>query len=90
MKKMNNISMEYSESSIYRIFEIYAKPDSKKYNKYVNALRKMEELDGWGFKILTYNKFRYSCAFLFINEEKEIMLYYFGMNDTEHQYKYYR
>ena len=90
MKKQTNaISQKYNESTILRIFEIYQKPDSKKYNKYVHALRVMENLDGWGFKILYHSKYNFACGFLYENDKKEIRLYFFAANDSEHDYKYY-
>ena len=88
-KQPNAISQQYNDSTILRIFEIYQKPDSKKYNKYVHALRQMEEMEGWGFKIIHYNAYTYSCGFLYLDSDKKIMLRYFASNGSEHDYKYY-
>lgn len=89
-KKPNKISLAYAESTIYHIYEIYQKHDSKKFNKYVHALRRMEALDGWGFKVIHHSAYNFSCGFLFMDENKEIRLYYIGSNDSEHDYRYYQ
>lgn len=88
-KKQNKISIAYDESTIYHIYEIYQKHDSKKFNKYMRAVRKMDEMEGWGMKILHHSAYNFSCAFLYMDEKKQIRLYYIGMNNSEMEFKYY-
>lgn len=88
-KRYNKISKAYTESTVFRIFEVYQRPDSEKYNKYVSVLRAMEEMDGWGFKIIHHNAYNYSCGFLYMDSDKNIKLRYFASNGSVHDYKFY-
>ena len=86
--KKNKISQRYTESTIHNIYEIYQKHDSKKFNRWHNAMRKMNELDGWGLKVIDYNSYNFSCAFLFLTPDKKTKLYYYALNNSEAIYNY--
>ena len=85
--KRNKISNLYDDSCIYSIFELDNKYSSEILKIYPKVLAKMEELDGWGFKILRQGEKSFTCAFLFM-ENNIIMLYVFGWNG-EYTVKYH-
>lgn len=88
MKKTNRLSKLYDESTIYSIFEVYQNFNEKKYRKYLRAIRTMEEYEGWGFKIIHYQSADYTCAFLYMDENKRIKIYYFSWT-TEYTVNYH-
>ena len=90
MQKTNKISQKYNASTIHNIYEIYQKNDSNKLNKWITARRIMDSLEGWGLRIIDYNKFNYSCAFVYEDHTKKLKLYYFTLSNTEQICNYYK
>ena len=71
MKTINNNTKKaqafinaYKRSSIFDIYEAYAKPSTDKTRADYNCRMMMQSENGHGYKIISYNTFQFSVAWI--------------------------
>lgn len=66
----------YKASKLYSLEHAYNKPSARKENAWQYCINLMLDKCGYGLKILSYNTFMFTAAFLFIDENGvENMMY---------------
>lgn len=65
----------YERSTAYRLSDVYTTWSYAKENAYDWCMRKCNNMDGYGFRILSANTFQFTCGWLTENENSEITLH---------------
>ena len=63
-KKAQSFINAYNRSSIFTLREAYAKPSTDKTRADYNCRMMMQEEGGHGYKIISYNTFQFSVAWI--------------------------
>lgn len=64
-KQRNYYIERHKNSQIYSLFNAYKNPSELKQRAYFNAYHKMISYNGNNLKIMSFNKFQFTCGFLF-------------------------
>lgn len=66
----------YKASDLYSLYCAYAKPSIRKINAWEYCVNLMNKMGGFGLKIISYNTFMFTAAFVFDDENGvEKMMY---------------
>lgn len=73
----------YEKSTMFNITDAYKKPSKAKYSVWLDCAYDMIKNSGWGLKVISYNTFMFTCAYLFVEPETGVVKFkYFTPNHT--------
>jgi hypothetical protein len=73
-KRARCLINSYLNSNAYRLEDIYTTCSHSKYNAYESCFNKMINNNGYGFRILSYNTFMFTCAYLIEENDKRYLI----------------
>lgn len=63
----------YANSTDYSLYHAYARPSVAKQRAWAYCEELMNKYEGWGLKVLSYNTFMFTAAFLFEDKETGVI-----------------
>lgn len=72
-KKAKGFYAAYCNSCDYSIRDCYTTYSKAKAQAEISCVRKMVNMDGWGYKILSFNSQCFTCGWLYENEETGVV-----------------
>lgn len=62
------------------VFEAYVRPSRTKMYVEQSIIDEMGALNGYGYRVTSYNTFNFACAFIYWRDDVERMVYYTHAN----------
>lgn len=75
-KKAQNLIHNYEYANASELWQVYDNYSYAKQRAFEWCKERMHELDGYGFRICTFNTFQFTCAFKFMFEGEEWLQYH--------------
>lgn len=73
-KKAQGIIERFCSSNLYNLEYCYESCSKAKRNAYVWCLRKCAEMDGWRFRIISFNTMSFTCGWLYEDKETGVIM----------------
>jgi hypothetical protein len=70
----------YTNSTLYGLYYAYAKPSIAKQNAWNYCVNLMDKYNGYGLRVISYNTFMFTAAFLFLDENGVVNMMYITPN----------
>ncbi len=72
----NEIVRRYHRTPNDGLYDVYTKPSHNKINAYERIYHEMMQAGGYGLKILSYNTFMFTCAYMVQGKDGALYLIY--------------
>ena len=74
-RRKRNIIRRYLESNIEQLEQAYIKPSQDKINHFNSVRKACEKLGGFRLRLISYNKYTFTTAYLANQNEKLYLIY---------------
>lgn len=72
-KKFEALKHAYENARYDSVFRAYGRPSDAKINAESWCIHKMKNMNGWDYRILSYNTFNFTCGWLVENPETGVL-----------------
>lgn len=74
-KEQERILKKYNDSDMIQFWQAYDSPSHSKIEAWVNCKNLMNDLKGWGLKVISKNTFMFTVGFQFEEDGKNKLMY---------------
>lgn len=82
-KKQMELVERYNSAEHASVWSCYGKPSWNKVGAEREILDEMNANDGWGYRVTSYNTFHFSCAYKYMKDGMETLVYHTSANRWE-------
>lgn len=80
MRTASANKVRYSNSTLYGLYYAYENPSVAKQNAWDYCVNLMDKYNGYGLRVVSYNTFMFTAAFLFLDENGVVNMMYITPN----------
>lgn len=84
VKKQRQMVEAHKRATYNTLWQAYKKPSYAKWAALNYCKSKQKELDGFNFRITSYNKFCFTAAFQFVDKETGVLRLYYITRDYDY------